>query len=308
MNTNDKIDRQTLIAQLIAKSNDGYAVFDQTDVLIYCNDSYANLLLSTTADKLLNKSFAQSVGDAFLEKRNISINSSNIDEWLAMAQSKRWQTPFRSFETDLNSSHWLLITELVFEDRFLFVTATDITRTKTLELKLKATQDLLYAQANQDELTGLANRRAFVERGTRSVAKAHRNYANLSLFLFDIDHFKNVNDQYGHLAGDSVLKSLSQVVQSQLRNYDLCARIGGEEFVILFVDGSPQKNLTIIERIRNEIEQTVFEFEQIPIRIKVSFGGTCLSAEDTLDTLLSRADKNLYLAKNQGRNQVCFCE
>ena len=102
------------------------------------------------------------------------------------------------------------------------------------------------------------------------------------------------------------MQSLCQLVTSQLRDYDFIARIGGEEFAIVFTDGNQSDNLATVERIRTLIEQTSFQHEDTCIRCTVSFGGTSLRPKDRLETLVSRADRNLYKAKNQGRNCTVF--
>jgi len=156
-----------------------------------------------------------------------------------------------------------------------------------------------------DPLTGLFNRRFLEEKLSNELirAKAHNNY--LSIVMADIDHFKRINDAYGHKVGDEVLKALALILRANTRENDTVARYGGEEFVILLSNVSKYDAYRIAERIRLEIEDTSFEEIGVPEKITVSFGISCFpeDGEDAID-LLKKADQALYQAKSQGRNRV----
>ena len=163
-------------------------------------------------------------------------------------------------------------------------------------------------QANTDSLTGLFNRRYFIEHAEREFNRAQRNKLPLTVISLDIDHFKEINDQYGHPVGDEVLVMISKSLLPNIRTEDVLARIGGEEFSIVLPDTDLTQGLIIAERIRKQQDSTTLKGSwQGEINIKVSVGIACLVAQDKLfDALFSRADKALYKAKNNGRNQV-FC-
>ena len=156
-----------------------------------------------------------------------------------------------------------------------------------------------------DPLTGLFNRRFLEEKLSNELirAKAHNNY--LSIVMADIDHFKRINDTYGHKVGDEVLKALALILRANTRENDTVARYGGEEFVILLSNVSKYDAYRIAERIRLEIEDTSLEEIGVPEKITVSFGISCFpgDGEDAID-LLKKADQALYQAKSQGRNRV----
>ena len=179
-------------------------------------------------------------------------------------------------------------------------THTDITERKLLEEELTR-------QAHIDYLTGVFNRRHFMERAEQELHRAHRYGTPLSLFMLDIDHFKNINDRYGHKVGDEVLKALATVSQSTLRNVDLLGRLGGEEFAILLPETTQEDALEAAERLRQTLSATQFPLEEgLPVQFAVSIGVAALAAPtDNLDVLLNRADRGLYAAKNMGRNRVC---
>jgi len=152
-----------------------------------------------------------------------------------------------------------------------------------------------------DELTGLKNRRFINERMSVEFARARRYHRPVSYILFDIDFFKQVNDNYGHLVGDDVLKKLSNIIKSKIREDDLFARWGGEEFVLV-LNTSIEQALTIANNLRSFIEKSDFE---VAGKITCSFGMTQFKKNDTLDMMILRADSALYEAKARGRNRVC---
>ena len=164
--------------------------------------------------------------------------------------------------------------------------------------------EILYLSYH-DELTGLPNRRHFIETGERETARTRRYGRPLAVLIFDIDHFKRVNDTFGHLAGDQVLVRLSRALGEEMRDSDLLARIGGEEFSVLLPETSLRPAVDIAERLRQRAAATDTEYEGQAISVTVSIGVT--STEDGqagLHTLLAAADDALYGAKESGRDRV----
>jgi diguanylate cyclase (GGDEF)-like protein len=161
-----------------------------------------------------------------------------------------------------------------------------------------------------DPLTGTFNRRTFLELADKEIARARRGKAPLSVVLFDLDHFKSINDKYGHLAGDHVLKRFVQIAKMCLRQEDLLVRYGGEEFCLLLPETNAEEAASLAERIRGATEYSSFTItdgraEKI-IRITVSGGVAKLdeSAADNIGNLVARADEAMYAAKAAGRNQI----
>ena len=179
-------------------------------------------------------------------------------------------------------------------------TVFDITERKALEKELERL-------AKTDMLTGLANRRKFEEHCESEIARSRRFNTPLSLMMLDIDHFKRVNDRYGHAAGDLVLKQLGQVCRAVLREIDLSARVGGEEFAVLMPETTLERAAEVAERLRLALaaESVLAPDSQSSISFTVSIGVGQLGAGDTtLDALLRRVDAALYQAKQGGRNRV----
>jgi diguanylate cyclase (GGDEF)-like protein len=156
-----------------------------------------------------------------------------------------------------------------------------------------------------DALTGVPNRRHFTERAKIEIAEARRNGTELGVAMFDIDHFKKVNDTYGHFTGDRILQLIAEVAKEALRSGDLLARVGGEEFALLLPGAEPAKALAIAERLREAVENTAFCVEEFDLHVTASFGVANFGlAGDTFDDALRRADGALYRAKQDGRNRV----
>ena len=170
-------------------------------------------------------------------------------------------------------------------------------------------QRKIFDSAVKDGLTGIYNKKYFMDRIETDFAYAKRHRSPLTLLLFDIDHFKKINDTYGHPAGDYVLRELSALVKKTVRNEDVFARFGGEEFAILMRDVDDAKALVLAERLRRLIEGTTFEFDGTRIPVSVSIGIGTMTAntnppvQDSAD-LVNRADQYLYKAKRGGRNRV----
>nr|WP_295079402.1 GGDEF domain-containing protein [uncultured Roseateles sp.] len=160
--------------------------------------------------------------------------------------------------------------------------------------------------AMQDMLTGLQNRRAIADQLSMAVARARRQGQVLSVLMMDIDHFKHVNDNYGHLAGDKVLQSVAQTLQSRLREQDQIGRFGGEEFLLILPDTSLEGALVLAEALRAAVagSKTSWEHQTISVTISIGVWGGLISPTDTADTVVGAADTAMYRAKVGGRNQV----
>jgi len=169
----------------------------------------------------------------------------------------------------------------------------------------KLLEEELRKLATTDYLTGLFIRRQLFELGEKEISRAKRNNAPLSLMILDIDHFKSINDTYGHATGDEVLKNFSTMFRDSLRNVDIVCRFGGEEFVAILPDTDIQLAMEVAQRLRLNIETSIMPVEDNELRYTISIGLTGLREKDTsINQLINRADEALYHAKKSGRNQV----
>jgi two-component system cell cycle response regulator len=157
-----------------------------------------------------------------------------------------------------------------------------------------------------DGLTQIFNRRYFEETLEREISRCNRYGRVMSLVLIDIDHFKQINDTYGHLAGDYILKQIASTIRTKVRREDVFARYGGEEFALLLPEVDPKGALSMAEKARKLVESQHFEFDKQHIAVTISVGVATLAAsqKDPAD-LVRHADTKLYEAKTSGRNRVC---
>ena len=174
----------------------------------------------------------------------------------------------------------------------------DLTRYKKIERQLANL-------ALFDSLTGTLNRPAFYQHAEKEFTRSKRYYRPLSVIMLDIDHFKRVNDQYGHHGGDQVLQIFAEACQEVIRNTDLMGRVGGEEFAMLLPDTSMKAAFNLAERLRERINKYPYLAGDMLIEITASLGVAELQSDDSdFKTLLQRADEALYSAKHDGRNRV----
>ncbi len=263
----------------------------------------------------------------------VRINQTELD-WLGKSRSEVIGQPFKKFITDPGKAlfdemfpHFLAqghIRDLEFRlicadgsTRPVLVNATlirddtgkaimsrsivfDITTRKKLEQKLEEL-------SNNDSLTGLCNRRHFYELATREIERSQRLQSPLALAILDVDHFKRVNDQFGHALGDKLLAALGKTLKDKLRSIDLVARVGGEEFAILMPHTTLSSALPVLNRLREDMAAISITTEQgHSAGFTVSIGVTARQINEVdIDAILSRADKALYEAKGLGRNRVC---
>jgi len=178
----------------------------------------------------------------------------------------------------------------------------DITKRKKLE-------DNLRYLATTDPLTGAYNRRRLIRAGLDEVARSLRFQKSMCVLMVDIDHFKKINDEYGHDFGDLALKAVTQVCKQTIRNIDTFGRLGGEEFAVIMPETTIQQAVTGAERLRKAIMALRIQSAAIRVTVTVSIGVACLNDQDqTIELILKKADQALYDAKNTGRNRVCSAD
>ncbi len=170
-----------------------------------------------------------------------------------------------------------------------------------LHSSLKDKERELKELATTDTLTKLPNRRTILDFLEFEVNRARRNRSRLSVALIDLDDFKTINDTYGHLVGDQVLRELASLIRGNLRSTDMVGRYGGEEFIVVMPETDFTTAAGVVERLRKVVEETFFE----PVgSVSISVGLTSLREGDSVESLLRRADEFLYRAKREGKNRV----
>jgi diguanylate cyclase (GGDEF)-like protein/PAS domain S-box-containing protein len=274
----------------------GMALLNLGGRFIKANQALCNIV-GYTEEELCQKTFAE-----ITHPDDLEANRSLMRELVAGA-CVNYQMEKRYFHKD-GRIIWILLTGSATHDSrnevlYFVVQIQDINEQKALQEKLKT-------QAFQDYLTGLPNRRHFMEQAAIELARVARYGGELSLLMVDVDNFKKVNDTYGHQTGDRVLQKLGEVSKAILRDVDLIGRIGGEEFAILLPETDGEKAREVAERLRVAIAHESLILEMgVPLQFTVSIGvATIADHAINLDTFLARADTALYHAKTTGRNKI----
>lgn len=184
-------------------------------------------------------------------------------------------------------------------------TLTDITANKEVERQLAAANEQLNYIASHDSLTQLLNYQAYRSACEKLIDLSNRNQTTYSLLFIDLDHFKNVNDTYGHNAGDAVLQSIASCVSKSCRTSDIAGRVGGEELSIFLPETALDGALVLAEKLRMTIEKTAIEIDGNSIKVTVSIGvATKKNKKQSVSDILKEADTAMYRAKKEGRNRV----
>lgn len=215
-----------------------------------------------------------------------------------------WEARFAALCETLNASHRTAQTQMIESDRRLLEANQKLVR-QALELKVK--NEELQALSLTDPLTGLYNRRQFENFIEAELSLALRHGEDLSLFMLDLDHFKRVNDTYGHSAGDHVLKQVAQILRNVVRKSDVLCRIGGEEFVVLGKHLKRVDALGVAEKIRSSVEKKVYEADGQRFNVTISIGIASVPCPFEMKSAIDffkAADQALYYCKQHGRNRV----
>ncbi len=199
----------------------------------------------------------------------------------------------------------VLEVELKENDKILIGTRAHF-KIQLLDAEDFETRQRNFRSANLDELTSLYNRKYFNDVLSREFSSCRRSNEPLSLMMFDIDHFKKINDTYGHLGGDAVLRNIGQILHKNLRLENVACRYGGEEFAVILRGVKGTSAAQIAERVRKSVESETFSFKDQAIKVTISVGIATLEGTnfDTSEDLIHRADEHLYEAKETGRNKT----
>ena len=271
-------------------------LYDRDDRLVLCNQRYKEIYAETAELLIPGNSFADIIRFG-VENGQYPAAIGNEEAFIAERLARHRETD-GAIEQELPNDRWLRIEERRTREGGYVGFRVDITQ-------LKRQQRELTRLAWSDSLTGVLNRRRFLDLAEIEMKRAKRGKAKTALILMDIDHFKVINDTHGHAAGDAVLCELVERWKSELREYDLLARIGGEEFAVLLPDCEVEGAVAVMNRLLKKTAQPPVLHMQEKISSTISAGLVFIKDNETsLDTALARADAALYRAKEKGRN--CF--
>ncbi|CAN7209767.1 diguanylate cyclase [Agrobacterium sp. MAFF310724] len=286
------------LIDLMAASQQGYALFDGEDELRFANAAFRMALgigpdeFPTWAD-LMRIGYRNSTGTA--------VETADFELWLRSAGTRRGKLPYRTIETSLNDGRWMLTTETTLPGGWMLCVVTDISELGVELRDLRQERDRALKFALSDELTGLGNRRYVMD------ILNHRLGPNkaeaLAVIIMDIDHFKSVNDRFGHACGDLVLKDFAARLSAAVARGDLVGRIGGEEFLLMLAGSRVLGVEAVMQGVLSSLAQASPLADMPGFRYSCSAGIAFANPGESASDVLRRADTALYEAKNTGRNR-----
>ncbi len=286
------------LMDLMAASQQGYALLDGEDELRFANTAFRMALgigpdeFPTWAD-LMRIGYRNSTGTA--------VETADFELWLRSAGTRRGKLPYRTIETSLNDGRWMLTTETTLPGGWMLCVVTDISELGVELRDLRQERDRALKFALSDELTGLGNRRYVMD------ILNHRLGPNkaeaLAVIIMDIDHFKSVNDRFGHACGDLVLKDFAARLSAAVARGDLVGRIGGEEFLLMLAGSRVLGVEAVMQGVLSSLAQASPLADMPGFRYSCSAGIAFANPGESASDVLRRADTALYEAKNTGRNR-----
>ena len=301
----DSLPNGALVASPIRDSHN--EIIDAT--IIAANAKAVEFTEHQSLEGLMSTTLCHAFGDSTV--------SSGWDRHMTVLRSGKAQT-FDYHHRGENLSRWFHVHSAPIRDGII-ISMIDFTDMKRAFLELehqkkvlmdemeqrRGLEQELWALAHLDPLTGLPNRRAFRDSALLKLAESQTAHRPCAIVTIDIDHFKRVNDAYGHGAGDTVLRRVADIIKAPLRpNTDIGARMGGEEFTVLLPDTDTEAAIAFAEKLRRRVEQAVVVVGEHEIRPTISLGVAMNRKSTDLDDLIDRADRALYTAKRTGRNKV----
>ncbi|MGI9478266.1 MAG: diguanylate cyclase [Hyphomicrobiaceae bacterium] len=275
---------------------DAFAYYDKDDILRVFNAQY-HALYNLSQDLIYVGAKFEDIIRTGVARGQYKDAIGREEEWIAHRLAEH-ANPTTALEQRLDDGRWVRIEERKTKDGGTVGVRIDVTKLKEREQELKHL-------SVTDHLTGISNRRMLLSELQTAHGKVQSESGTYSLLMIDVDHFKKVNDTYGHAMGDEVLKRLTKLIKGELRPHDHVCRYGGEEFAVLLPDTSIGGAFSTAERIRTSAKGQRIEADGNSIQISISIGATQIDSRDeNYDTALARADSALYQAKELGRDRV----
>jgi len=296
---------QQVLIQHVGRSETGLAVIDRDDRFLYCNPTFISMFgledyspIGRTHDEFLAWIYIHS-----LVGRE---GNTPFEAWKAQVNSLYRVHTYHTSEVGLNDGRWVLVAQQLYQSGDIVTVCTDITRSKEAELALHVAYAELERLAMTDELTGVPNRRHFLAQLESERQRAMRYQHQASLAMLDLDHFKQVNDRYGHPAGDKVLKHFTETLRRHMRYEDVVGRLGGEEFALLMPETASSGTQIVLERVRHELGRAPLDFIAPGFHYTFSAGiaELALAESSACNHWIHEADQALYRAKTGGRNRT----
>lgn len=294
---------QALVDALTAglvQSQVGIALYDPHDRLQFANDEFRRAFAVPedtypTWEEIIRRSHGERVG--------LAIHTEDIEAWLADVRTRRRVKRQRSFECDMLDGGWYRMHETMTDHDWMLCVANDITALKSNEHVLKTARDNAIRTSQIDELTGCFNRRFIFAQFDELLARQSPDLAPISVAVLDLDHFKSINDNHGHQAGDEMLKHFCHHARANLRPQDWLGRTGGEEFLLLLPNTSTEVAVSIVSRLRAKLTAKPMKIGTLELACRFCAGVAQASRGERVTEIYRRADQALYKAKQSGRNR-----
>lgn len=291
------------LAEALAAGHVGICLSDENDAVRFVNGAFRRAFFPHAPETPFN--FVDALTDAIMAGDGIRLQTMTLKTFAArVRQMRRDGNPRRDFSVDMTNGNWWWVNDHRLANGWILVVATDISTSKNEEMRLRAAHADAVTQSRTDHLTGLPNRRHGLETAEAELASFKAGGAMLSLAILDIDHFKAINDTYGHEVGDDVLRQFARALKSVFAEEVMLCRLGGEEFLVV-APGSPVERVgQSLRRMLSSSTILVASHRNGEIAYTFSAGVTAAVRTDSVSSLISRADGALYTAKKAGRNVV----
>jgi diguanylate cyclase (GGDEF)-like protein len=287
------------IVEALTESGQAVSIYDADDNLRYANETYRGMFLAGyegpyTFPDVLRYGAAHGLG--------VRIDGGDVEALIARTLPRRRSSRRKSFETDLLDGRWFWIEHTVLPNGWVMTVGTDISALKHNEKSLRQAHEAALLASRTDLLTGLPNRRYIMELLDEALAASRQSGSGLCAAIIDIDHFKDINDTYGHDAGDVVLQHFTRACRERLPPGSHLGRIGGEEFLLLLTDVRLNDANRRLDAVRAGFPAAILPDHATRRPVAFSAGLTEALPHDDRSSILYRADRALYAAKAGGRN------
>jgi len=293
-----------LLSSALDLTENGIMILDKLDKVAYSNQMAAELF-GYEKENIKGKEYDDLIRHAYETQQGLSIQANDIEDWLSEAIFHRRNEVYRSFEVDSLDGRWFLIVEQVLEDDHLCLFFLDQTEEKETQTELEHSKELLDQAASTDLMTGLLNHRAFVERSKQEISRGYRANKPTALLLLDLCKLKDINDKFGHSAGDHCLIQVAHHLKDLYRDYDLIGRLDGDEFAVLLSGATLEDVEIIARRTKSLFEQLDLEFDGRVFQTSVNIGVHVLGRSQLpFDQMHHNAEEALLEAKTEGNGSI----
>jgi diguanylate cyclase (GGDEF)-like protein len=289
------------IVEALTESGQAVSIYDAEDNLRYANETYRGMFVGAYEGPF---TFSDNLRYAAEHGFGVRIDDGDVEALIARTLPRRRNARRKSFETDLVDGRWFWIEHTVLPNGWVMIVGTDISTLKHNEKSLRQAHEAALLASRTDLLTGLPNRRYIMELLDETLAAGRLSGSGVCAAIIDIDHFKGINDTYGHDAGDAVLQHFAQASRERLRPGDHLGRIGGEEFLLILADVRLNDAVDLLDGMRAGFPAATLPDHATRRPVAFSAGLSEALPHDDRSSILYRADRALYSAKAEGRNRT----